>query len=260
MWRTGRLAQLLGVDRSVIHYYNTVGIIHAKKDDNNYLSYDMPDFIALCKARQLRGMGFSLEETAALLHHADGDAWQDAFARREQEIDREIHRLERTRYLLQSHQGKHRPMPMEFYVIREFDYGGYYYMPLENAKEAEELAALVKDAPYVNYCFRVPEGGCTDPSRFAIEMGISFQEWWRDLTPDVLPAGMTHYGGRRALVTRIELGDEPLFTYEQLDFVREHCAREGLRLTGEVMVFPRISFLEQEEELISANLFFFLDC
>ena len=123
-----------------------------------------------------------------------------------------------------------------------------------------ELAALVKDAPYVNYCFRVPEGGCTDPSRFAIEMGISFQEWWRDLTPDVLPAGMTHYGGRRALVTRIELGDEPLFTYEQLDFVREHCAREGLRLTGEVMVFPRISFLEQDTELLSANLFFFLDC
>lgn len=159
MWRTGKLAKLLGIDRSVIHYYNSVGVLHAKRDENNYLSYDSLDFIALCKARQLRSMGFSLEETTTLLRDAGEEDWQRRLALREQEIDREIRRLENVKYLVGSHQGKYRPLPSEFLVLSPFHYGGYYYLPLDHVADWDTLALLVKDAPYINYCFHVPPGG-----------------------------------------------------------------------------------------------------
>ena len=259
MWRTGKLAKLLGIDRSVIHYYNSVGVLHAKRDENNYLSYDSLDFIALCKARQLRSMGFSLEETTTLLRDAGEEDWQRRLALREQEIDREIRRLENVKYLVGSHQGKYRPLPSEFLVLSPFHYGGYYYLPLDHVADWDTLALLVKDAPYINYCFHVPPGGGTCPEQFRVELGVSFQEWWRDLAPPELPAGTAHFPECSALASRIELRNEaPPFSYDDLAFVRAHCAAQGLVLTGEAMAFPAVHFLEQDREQASAKIFFFL--
>ena len=267
MWRTGELAKYLGVDRSVLHFYDSQGITHAKKDGNSYRAYSDFDLIALCEARHLRSMGFSLQETSQLLQESDFSRKRQAYQQREQEVKREIKRLSCLKYILANHQGKHRPVHRELLSLAPYDYGDYYYLPLEYThpgnppfQEFEALNSLVRDAPYINYCFHFPAGSCIDPSAFRYEFGVSFQAWWRSLAPDVLPQGMDYHPPKKSLFTSMLLDEQtPLFQYETFSFVRNSCIEHTLTMTGEVMAFPSIQFYENEDEKAPLNVFFFLD-
>lgn len=266
MWRTGKLAKYLGVDRSVLHFYDALGIIQAKKDDNNYRAYSDFDLIALCEARHLRSMGFSLQEAAQLLRESDTSQKKAAYRCREQEVTAEIKRLSALKYVLANHQGKHRPTPKDLHVPIPYDYGDYYYLPLESTQpgspafqEYDALNSLVRGAPYINYCFHFPEDSCINPASFRYEFGVSFQAWWRGLTPETLPQGMDYYPSRKSLRSITRLQERmPLFQYETFSYIRDYCAQKGLSLTGEAMAFPTIQFYEDQQAKVWVNLFFFL--
>ncbi|WP_037601566.1 MerR family transcriptional regulator [Streptacidiphilus rugosus] len=103
--RIGELARRVGTTTRTLRYYETRGLLSARRGENGYRSYDEDDVRLLRQIRLLQDFGFELEETRPFVDclragHPHGDscpASLDVYRRKLAELDACIDRLREVR-------------------------------------------------------------------------------------------------------------------------------------------------------------------
>lgn len=77
--RIGELAERAGTSTRTLRYYESRGLLPARRDDNGYRTYDEDDLRLLREIRTLQDFGFELEETRPFVEclragHPAGDS------------------------------------------------------------------------------------------------------------------------------------------------------------------------------------------
>ncbi|QBJ92409.1 MerR family transcriptional regulator [Streptomyces seoulensis] len=93
--RIGELAERAGTTVRALRYYETRGLLPARRDAKGHRWYDERDLTLLRQIRTLRDFGFELEETRPFVEclragHAEGDACpasRDVYRRKLAELD-----------------------------------------------------------------------------------------------------------------------------------------------------------------------------
>lgn len=103
--RIGELAERAGTTTRTLRYYESRGLLTARRTDNGYRSYDEDDLRLLQQIRTLQDFGFDLEETRPFVDclragHPAGDACPaslDVYRRKLAELDGLIEQLTQVR-------------------------------------------------------------------------------------------------------------------------------------------------------------------
>ncbi|MEV6108910.1 MerR family transcriptional regulator [Streptomyces sp. NPDC051940] len=99
--RIGELADRAGTTTRALRYYESRGLLPARRDGSGNRSYDEEDLRLLLEIRQLQDFGFELEETRPFVEclrsgHEEGDdcpASLDVYRRKLEQLDALIGRL-----------------------------------------------------------------------------------------------------------------------------------------------------------------------
>ncbi|MFD5148526.1 MerR family transcriptional regulator [Streptomyces sp. NPDC058401] len=99
--RIGELAERAGTSTRTLRYYESRGLLPARRDGNGYRTYDEEDLRLLRQIRTLQDFGFELEETRPFVEclragHPSGDSCPASLAvyrRKLTELDDLIGRL-----------------------------------------------------------------------------------------------------------------------------------------------------------------------
>lgn len=93
-FRTGEFARMLSVEKSVLIYYDRIGLFcPVHMDGNGYRCYSAEQTRDFHFIRLLRDLGLSLDEIAAALSARDAASLEALFRARASALDREIARL-----------------------------------------------------------------------------------------------------------------------------------------------------------------------
>ncbi|GGT99996.1 MULTISPECIES: MerR family transcriptional regulator [Streptomyces] len=103
--RIGELAELAGTTTRTLRYYESRGLLAARRDENGYRTYDEEDLRLLRQIRTLQDSGFELEETRPFVEclragHPAGDACPaslDVYRRKLGELDALVEQLQAAR-------------------------------------------------------------------------------------------------------------------------------------------------------------------
>jgi DNA-binding transcriptional MerR regulator len=103
--RIGELAQRAGTTTRTLRYYESRGLLPARRAVNGYRAYDEEDLRLLRQIRLLQDFGFELEETRPFVEclragHPSGDscpASLEVYRRKLAEIDECVQRLQAVR-------------------------------------------------------------------------------------------------------------------------------------------------------------------
>ncbi|MEU0301055.1 MerR family transcriptional regulator [Streptomyces sp. NPDC006175] len=103
--RIGELAERAGTTTRTLRYYESRGLLHARRAENGYRTYDDTDLRLIQQIRTLQDFGFDLEETRPFVDclragHPAGDACPASLAvyrRKLGELDALIGRLRSVR-------------------------------------------------------------------------------------------------------------------------------------------------------------------
>ncbi|MGW2279574.1 MerR family transcriptional regulator [Streptomyces sp. NPDC001770] len=103
--RIGELAERAGTTTRALRYYETRGLLRARRSENGYRTYDENDLRQLRQIRTLQDFGFDLEETRPFVEclragHPAGDACPASLAvyrRKLDELDALIAQLQTVR-------------------------------------------------------------------------------------------------------------------------------------------------------------------
>lgn len=99
--RIGELAERAGTTTRTLRYYESIGLLPARRTGNGYRAYDEDDLRLVRQIRTLQDFGFGLEETRPFVEclrsgHPDGDscpASLEVYRRKLAELDDCIARL-----------------------------------------------------------------------------------------------------------------------------------------------------------------------
>ena len=61
-YKIGEISKLYNIGTDSLRYYEEMGILNPKRDDNGYRMYSINDIRTLNILRELRGVGFSVNE------------------------------------------------------------------------------------------------------------------------------------------------------------------------------------------------------
>lgn len=103
--RIGELAQRAGTTTRTLRYYESRGLLSARRAGNGYRAYDEEDLRLLRQIRLLQDFGFELEETRPFVEclragHPSGDscpASLEVYRRKLAELDECVERLQAVR-------------------------------------------------------------------------------------------------------------------------------------------------------------------
>ncbi|OKK06612.1 MerR family transcriptional regulator [Streptomyces sp. CB03234] len=103
--RIGELAKRAGTSTRTLRYYESRGLLRARRAENGYRTYDEDDLRLLQQIRTLQDFGFELEETRPFVEclragHPAGDscpASLDVYRRKLAELDGLIDQLQSVR-------------------------------------------------------------------------------------------------------------------------------------------------------------------
>ena len=103
--RIGELAAPAGTTTRTLRYYESRGLLSARRTGNGYRAYDESDLRLLRQIRTLQDFGFDLEETRPFVEclragHPEGDSCPDSLAvyrRKLAELDELIGELQHVR-------------------------------------------------------------------------------------------------------------------------------------------------------------------
>ncbi|WP_064608273.1 MerR family transcriptional regulator [Photobacterium sp. J15] len=97
MYRISELAELLGLSRTTLLYYEKIGLISGKRQSNGYRSYSELDVQRLRLIQQLQGGGLTLKECKACL---EAKVDRQVLLERLNQLDEEIVQKQKSRQLL----------------------------------------------------------------------------------------------------------------------------------------------------------------
>ncbi|MBZ9640706.1 MerR family transcriptional regulator [Streptomyces sp. PSKA30] len=90
--RIGELAERAGTTTRTLRYYESRGLLPARRDTNGYRTYDEQDLRLLRQIRTLQDFGFGLEETRPFVEclragHPEGDSCPASLAVYRRKLD-----------------------------------------------------------------------------------------------------------------------------------------------------------------------------
>ncbi|MFJ4849514.1 MULTISPECIES: MerR family transcriptional regulator [unclassified Streptomyces] len=103
--RIGELAERAGTTTRALRYYESLGLLRARRTGNGYRAYDEADLRLLRQIQLLRDVGFELEDTRPFVDclragHPEGDscpASLEVYRRKLAELDEYVARLTEAR-------------------------------------------------------------------------------------------------------------------------------------------------------------------
>ncbi|HVW42655.1 MAG TPA: MerR family transcriptional regulator [Amycolatopsis sp.] len=99
--RIGELARRTGTTTRALRFYESQGLLRARREANGYRHYDEDDFRLVSEIQTLQAVGFSLEDTRPFVEclragHDNGDSCADSievYQRKLAEVDACLDRL-----------------------------------------------------------------------------------------------------------------------------------------------------------------------
>ncbi len=96
-YKIGEISDLYGIGTDSLRYYEEIGILKPKRDDNGYRMYNISDIRTLNILRDLRSIGFSMKEIKAHLAHFNLAGTLSLFEQELEHIDKKMDELKRMR-------------------------------------------------------------------------------------------------------------------------------------------------------------------
>ena len=98
---TAQFAQLCGVNRRTLHYYDDIGIFSPKsKGENDYRYYDLSQAVDFEYIRMLKELNMSLKEISDYMKQPSAERFMAIVNLKEGEIDAQIKQLEQIKEVL----------------------------------------------------------------------------------------------------------------------------------------------------------------
>jgi DNA-binding transcriptional MerR regulator len=105
----GKFAEISGIPIRTLHYYEEVGLLCPRRQDNGHRIYGSADLIALQKIIGLKSLGFSLDRIRKFIHHREPEMnltetlliQQQALQAKRAELDRSLGILRRLLTIVQ---------------------------------------------------------------------------------------------------------------------------------------------------------------
>ena len=96
-YKIGEISSLYNIGTDSLRYYEEIGILSPKRDTNGYRMYSIGDIRTLNVLRELRSIGFSMEEIKNHLSGFNLDSTMDLFKSEIHRIDLKLTELRRPR-------------------------------------------------------------------------------------------------------------------------------------------------------------------
>lgn len=142
----GRFASILGIDADTIRYYEKIGLLQSRRDENNYRYYTDSDCRKLMTCRELRALGFSLKQIQRGQCDFESEPFEKFLSEREKKIDREIEYLYAVKKQLQICREAAQSVGQKpkITIVRRRQ-GYYFFRQTDNARLVDhQSAATVK--------------------------------------------------------------------------------------------------------------------
>lgn len=241
LWKTSEVSKFLSVDRSVLHYYESLGMIRTQRGPNNYRGYDLYDLITLCNVRHVRTAGFTLEEAGSYINSPSYHHKIELAVEKEKALTLEIERLEQQREYLRLIQTIYKGQACLENTIDDYPSSGF--VPLEyvvgewlGRQASARSATFIADKPFSDYGFYVPPGGLLEEKNYTLAFGFSFDPCRGGAAVERPPETLL-FGGTQALHTvLLKSREDTLLQYADFDDARRCCGERGLTLTGEAII------------------------
>lgn len=101
-YKIGEISKLYGIGTDSLRYYEELGILHPRRDSNGYRMYSISDIRTLNILRELRSIGFSMQEIKEHLQDFNVEKTLSLFRREISAIDGKIDELQKLRAHLSS--------------------------------------------------------------------------------------------------------------------------------------------------------------
>ncbi len=99
-YKIGEISDLYGIGTDSLRYYEEIGILKPKRDDNGYRMYSISDIRTLNILRELRSIGFSMKEIKEHLTSFNLNKTLSMFEQEIDRIDQKVEELSRLRQQL----------------------------------------------------------------------------------------------------------------------------------------------------------------
>lgn len=96
-YKIGEISKLYGIGTDSLRYYEELGILRPRRDSNGYRMYSIRDIRTLNILRELRSIGFSMQEIKAHLQDFNVDKTLSLFRQEISAIDEKIDELQKLR-------------------------------------------------------------------------------------------------------------------------------------------------------------------
>lgn len=103
-YRIGEVSRLFGIGQDSLRYYERLGIVVPKREDNGYRAYDLDDMFTLSLIKDLRLLGFSMQQIKTYLDDRTLESTGRLLSEEAALIDRQIERLRERKAAIERHE------------------------------------------------------------------------------------------------------------------------------------------------------------
>jgi len=239
-YRIGEMADLVGLPTHVLRYYEDQGLVEPRKDrENNYRYYAPVDGCYLLAGRMYRSLGFSVEETRALLNEASDAEISAKLEERLAAVDLEMRRLRQIRRALASTEECVKRIKDSIGVVRMIRRPALYRVGggINNEVGLDPAAQRIVKRwlsylPSVLSCYLVERGAFVGEEPFAFNWGHALTEGDFAAFGESFARPMRHYPEAECAYSIIEKEDTEDFRPEHFRFLVDYLEAEGLRCSG----------------------------
>lgn len=239
--KIGQISDILGIQSSAIRYYEDCGLVEPKKDaQSGYRFYDPVDCGKIMCARSFRSMGFSIQESKALMLEKDLLAQLDLWNKGNEALDRQMERLQAQKRTLEYWRDLYISAEALRQTCRTLDREGFYYISLGKwgeTRSEKRFRNTVRE--WIEYMPESSYWGIFDASKvqagepvvldcgFGIRSSCVLRE---NLT---VPDGAVYYAPCACIQSVLYCGNDMVELEPRLfDHVRDYSKKHGLALVG----------------------------
>ena len=263
MFQVKTMSQLLGVDRSFLHYYDQIGIIVPDKNEKKYRFYRENDLIALASSKYYRAMEMPLKELSQMILESGLEEKRHLMeAQREYLLRKSALYTDMATvadYALAMYQtayrdGIHGTGPMGAYEFICTVRNGHFDREFLSSQPVRDLLNFF---PFVSYTCYFPPRAVLDESAFRFEIGLSVIPAFRKKYGLALPANAVTRPDQQAVIFTLSKDmDSETFTFQDFEPLREYARQEGISLSGEGIAYCVFSNYEREHGVIKYVIYF----
>ncbi|HCX65478.1 MAG TPA: MerR family transcriptional regulator [Eubacteriaceae bacterium] len=160
MYKISEFANMTGLSKSKIRFYEKNGLLRVHKDDNGYRYFTPNDAFRVNSFRTLLKYGFTIEEAVEMLNQDhSGSFFLEALKQKQQEVEREIKLKEsRLKHIHHVVDLLEKGIEKRFEVITMKDFlyvRASRGLDFHLSKENEELIAEFTDLLPISHCVRI---------------------------------------------------------------------------------------------------------